>query len=239
MSPESFAVLIAAGDPAMRQLMRNSLMATGFQLAEAPATQAALAMLGERRFDLVLVDLNVPDRGGIDACRRLRAQAPSLGIIAVRAGGTAEDEARVLEAGADDCVAAPFRYREIVARMVAVLRRVPVAGAKLPARLRAGKLEVDLKRRLFRRAGRIVHLSPREFDLLVVLMTNAGSAVTHTKLVRSAWGDGALHNRAYLRTYIQSLRNKLEDDPAHPEYIVTQPWVGYRFAARLDGIAGL
>ena len=230
MSPESFSVLIAAGDPAMRRMIRTSLNPTGFLFAEAASAQAALDMLAKRRFDLVLVDLKIPDHGGEDACRRIRSLSPRLGIIVVRASGTAEDDFRVLEAGADDCVEAPFRFREVVARMGAVLRRAPSAKSKWPARLRAGNLELDLKHRTFRRDGKEIHLSPREFDLLAVLMENAGSALTHTKLVRSAWGAGARHSREYLRTYIQSLRQKLENDPARPQYILTQPWVGYRFS---------
>jgi two-component system KDP operon response regulator KdpE len=147
---------------------------------------------------------------------------------------TEDDEWRMIEAGADDCVAAPFRYREIVARMSAVLRRPHSTKPKARALLRTGQIELDVKRRVARRDGREIHLSPREFDLLAVFMANAGAALTHTKLARSAWGEGIPHNREYLRTYIQSLRNKLESDPSNPQYILTQPWVGYRFCDPLQ-----
>jgi len=240
MSPESFAILIAAEDTNLRQLIRRSLLATGFFLAEAPGAQAAFEMTKAQQFDLVLVDRNLPG-GAANACRALRTQSPSLGIIVVRAEGKEgndqageEDERHMLEAGADDCVVAPFRYREIVARIGAVLRRPPAAKTESRVMLRAGNIELDLKRRLIWRDGNQIHLSPREFDLLAVLMANTGAALTHTKLARSAWGDDTPHNREYLRTYVQSLRQKLESDPAHPEYILTQPWVGYRFCDPLQ-----
>jgi len=233
MSPESFVILIVAGDPQLRESLRRSLLATGFVLDEAPGTGVALEMIRRRRFDLALVDLNAPEHGGAEACHALRSQSPSLGIIVVLGdaanGHTEEDEWRMLEAGADDCVVAPFRYREIVARIGAVLRRPPSARTKARVLLRAGDIELDLKRRSIHRAGNRIHLSPREFDLLAVLMANTGAALTHMRLALSAWGGNSPHNREYLRTYIQSLRQKLEKDPARPEYILTQPWVGYRF----------
>jgi len=230
MSPESIAVLIAAGDAAFRQSMRDALAATGFQLDEASHVRTALTMMSRRRFDLVIVDINLPDRGGLEACRRVRASLPMLGIVMVRTEGTENDEWLASEAGADDCIVWPCRYREMVARMVAVLRRSRALSAQPGSLLRAGNIELDLKRRYARRHGEEVHLSPREFELLATLMANTGNAMTHTWLARSAWGNEAPRNREYLRTYIQSLRNKLEDDPAHPQYILTQPWVGYRFA---------
>ena len=237
MSPDLFAILIAAADPDLRQSLRNSLLATGFALEEAASAQAAAHMTRTRRFDLVLVDLNLPG-GGADACRMLRAESPSVGLIVVSANGSKQngedDEWHMLEAGADDFVAAPFRYREIVARMGAVLRRPPAPRNKSRTLLRAGNIELDLRQRRARRDGREIHLSPREFDLLAVLMTNTGAALTHTKLARSAWGDATPHTREYLRTYIQSLRQKLENDPAHPQHILTQPWVGYRFSGPLQ-----
>jgi two-component system KDP operon response regulator KdpE len=228
MSPESFAVLIVASDPSLRRFIRDSLATTGFVLAEARSTQEAVDMVCQKNYDLSLIDLKVREYGAADACRSLRAQAPGIGIIVIHTNGTVEDEGRVFDAGADDCVAAPFRFREIVARIGVVLRRTPATGPD-KILLRAGDLEMDVERRVFSRKGRQIHLSPREFDLLSVLMTNAGSAVTHEKLARSVWGIGTNRNRACLRTYIKALRQKLEDDPASPRYILTQAWVGYLF----------
>jgi two-component system KDP operon response regulator KdpE len=236
MSPESFAILIVAEDPDLRASIQSSLLATGFVLAEVTSAKAAIEVTETRRFHLILVDVNVGG-GGADACRALRARSPSVGLIAVRAGGAGEsadeDEWRMLEAGADDFVAAPFRYREIVARISAVLRRPPASKIKARTVLRAGNIELDPKRRVAWRDGREIHLSPREFDLLSALMINKGAALTHTRLARSAWGNDMPRNRQYLRTYIQSLRQKLEIDPARPQHILTQPWVGYRFSDSL------
>jgi two-component system KDP operon response regulator KdpE len=228
MSPESFAVLIVASDPAVRHSIGDSLKTTGFVLEVARSTQEAVNLVSEGPYDLALVDLNVADSGAVDACRRLRAHSPGIGIIVARNTGTPEDDDRVFEAGADDCIVAPFRFRELVARMGVVLRRTPRSCPVTPL-IRAGSLELDLERRIFRRKGQDIHLSPREFDLLAVLMTNADSALTHERLARSAWGSGANRSRAFLRTYIKALRHKLEDNPAEPQYILTQPWVGYRF----------
>jgi two-component system, OmpR family, KDP operon response regulator KdpE len=229
MSPESPAVLIAAENQALRRSIRDSLEVTGFSLSEAGDTQAALDLFDQWHYDLALLDLNLPQHGAAEACRRLRAVSRRLGIIVIRAGGTMDDERAVLEAGADDCVVVPFRFREMVARIGAVRRRTPPVPVDASGVLRARDLELDLRLRSVRRRGREIHLSPAEFDLLAVLMIHPGSALTHRKLVWSAWGTDSPHNRAYLRTYIKTLRQKIEDNPADPRFIVTQAWVGYAF----------
>lgn len=133
-----------------------------------------------------------------------------------------------LDAGADDCITAPFRFREIVARLGAILRRTRV-DARNTTIFRAGNLELDPEKRLLVRDGREVHLSPREFDLLLFLMTNQEEILTHAKTLRAVWGSGAGSDPGYLRTYIKSLRHKIEEDSVRPQYILTVPWVGYRF----------
>jgi two-component system KDP operon response regulator KdpE len=199
MSPESFAILIVAEDPDLRQLLRHSLLATGFELTETYNVQTAFEMIRLRHFDLVMLDANIAAMGE-GVCRRLRAQSPAVGIIVVRANGAEDltdgkehDVWRMLEAGADDCLVAPFRYREIVARIGAVLQRPRSSKRKPGPVLRAGNIELDLKRRLVRRGGNEIHPSPREFDLLSVLTDNAGTALTHTRLARSAWGERIPH----------------------------------------------
>lgn len=185
-------------------------------------------MLRNGSFDIALVDLDLPGSGE-EACRQLRDASAHLGIIAFREGGTKEDDQRALEAGADDSVTLPLRYREMVARMSVVRRRIRRATASFSTVFRADQLELDLERRIVLRQGKPIHLSRGEFNLLAVLMTNAGVALPHQRLVWSAWGGNSRHNRAYLRTYIKSLRQKIEDDPAAPRYILTEPWVGYLF----------
>ena len=225
MSPDPYQVLIVTDDPALRQSLRSRLATTGFALEEAGSREAVELVAG-RHCDLVLLDLG---SDGLETCRRLRALSANLGIVMVRTGGTSNDEVRSLEAGADDCVAAPFRFREIVARLSAILRRRRPANRSRAAVLRAGDLEIDVTRRLFWRAGKKIHLSPKEFDLLVFLVKNQGVSLTHLKLLRAVWGQDSGSNPLYLRTYIKALRRKIEKDPANPQYLVTEPWVGYRF----------
>jgi two-component system KDP operon response regulator KdpE len=233
MSPELYDILIATRDPVLRQLLRNCLIPSGHLLADAHSTQDALDMIRQRRFDVILLDTELPEYGGVDACQRLRGLAPHLGIVVVCRMARSGEELLVLEAGADDCMVAPFRFREILARIGAVLRRTNIGTASSNSLLRTDSLEIDRERRLFRRDGVEIHLSPREFDLLTFLMVNAGRVMTHAKLLGSVWAGGARHDRVYLRTYIKSLRQKIEEDPANPRYILTQPWVGYRFRGPL------
>lgn len=229
MFPEQYHVGLIAEDLALRQLLRTSLRATGFDLREACSEDEALAAATQNQYDLVLLDFNLPGRGGVEICRRLRSLSPRLGIVMVSAGRDPEDEVRALEAGADDVVTAPFRFREMVARLGAVLRRAHVKNLSKPGVLRAGNLKVDIERRLFWRAGLPIRLSPKEFDLLVVFMKNQGVPMTHLKLLRAVWGMNSRNNPMYLRSYVKALRKKIEEDPADPQYILTEPWVGYIF----------
>ena len=144
-----------------------------------------------------------------------------------------DDKVRALESGADDYITKPFRLRELIARLRAVLRRTQLDDSA-QAVLQAGNLEIDLERRLLRRAGKQVHLSPKEFDLLAYLMRNLDAPVTHVKLLRAVWGPEYGNELEYLRSYVKMLRKKIEDDPARPEDILTEPWVGYRFCNPAD-----
>jgi two-component system KDP operon response regulator KdpE len=140
-----------------------------------------------------------------------------------------EDKVRALEAGADDYVTKPFQFRELVARLRAVLRRTHMNGASELKVLEAGTLRMDLDRRLLRKAGEEIRLSPKEFDLLSFMMKHQGAPLTHINLLRAVWGVEYGGELEYLRTYVRMLRKKIEDNPARPQYILTEPWVGYRF----------
>jgi two-component system KDP operon response regulator KdpE len=229
MSSPQNSVLVVDDEPALRKALRTSLIASGFAVEEARDGEEALLTARSHRFDLVLLDINMPGINGIDACRRMRGISPHAGIVMITVRDFEDDKVRALEAGADDYVTKPFKLRELTARLRAVLRRTRVAGAAQPSVLQAGKLKIDLDRRLLWRSGEQVHLSPTEFDLLAFMMKNIGAPLTHVKLLRTIWGPEYGGELEYLRSYVRMLRRKIEDDPASPQYIQTEPWVGYRF----------
>jgi two-component system KDP operon response regulator KdpE len=229
MSQQPFSILVVDDEPALRKVIRASLAAGGFRVEEVGTGREALGVVQTRSFDLVLLDINMPGIGGIETCERIRAFAPEIGIIMVTVRDDEEDKVRALEAGADDYVTKPFRFRELVARMRAVLRRMDPQKNGEQGVLQAGVLKMDTGRRLLWKGTEEVHLSPKEFDLLAFLMKNQGAPLTHTRLLRAVWGPDYGGELEYLRSYVRMLRKKVESDPARPEYILTEPWVGYRF----------
>jgi two-component system, OmpR family, KDP operon response regulator KdpE len=229
MSVQPFSVLVVDDEPALRKVIRTSLAASGFSVEEAGTGNEAVGAFEERIFDLVLLDVNMPGMSGVEACRQIRVLAPRTGIVMVTVRDAEEDKVRALEAGADDYVTKPFRFRELVARLGAVLRRTHVEPDADPGALRVGALKMDLDRRILWKGAEEIRLSPKEFDLLSFLMKNHGVPLTHVKLLQSVWGPEYGNELEYLRTYVRMLRKKIEDDPARPKYIQTEPWVGYRF----------
>ena len=229
MSPQHNSVLIVDDEAALRKALRASLMASGFAVEEARNGEEALQTVRQKAFDLVLLDINMPGISGIETCRWIRGVSPMAGIVMITVRDLEDDKVRALEAGADDYVTKPFKLRELTARLRAVLRRIRVQEASEPATLVAGGLKLDLRQRMLWRGEEEVHLSPKEFDLLALMMKNSGAPLTHVKLLRTVWGPEYGGELEYLRSYIRMLRKKIEDDPAMPEYILTEPWVGYRF----------
>ena len=229
MYSQSDRVLVVDDEPSLRKTLRTSLSASGFAVAEARSGEEALGVVQQQAFDLVLLDINMPGAGGIDTCRKIRSFAPQVGIIMITVRDSENDKVHALEAGADDYVTKPFRLRELVARLRAVQRRTQRTDVAELEILKAGNLEVDIKRRLMWRGGSAVHLSPKEFDLLVYMMQNRDVPLTHARLLRALWGPEYGNELEYLRSYVKALRKKIEEDPAKPEYILTEPWVGYRF----------
>jgi two-component system, OmpR family, KDP operon response regulator KdpE len=222
-------VLVADDEPAMRRGIRTSLAAHGYAVDEAGTGEDAIWAIQQRPADLVLLDVNMPGMGGVEACRRIRSASPEVGIVMVTVRDGEEDTVTALEAGADDYITKPFRVRELLARVGALLRRAKGERPVGPSVIRAGKLELDLAHRILQKSGREIHLSPIEFDLLTYLMRNPDVALDHSKLLRTIWGPEYGHELEYLRTYIRLIRRKIEDDPTKPEYILTEPWLGYRF----------
>ncbi|HYW43586.1 MAG TPA: response regulator transcription factor [Bryobacteraceae bacterium] len=222
-------LLIVDDEPALRKALRTSLSATGFDVSEARNGDEALSMLPHTPVDVVLLDINMPGRSGIDVCRKIRASSMNVGIIMVTVRDSEEDKVQALEAGADDFITKPYLLREMIARLRAVLRRLRTQQSAADAVLRAGALELDPVRRLLLKNGAEIHLSPKEFDLLAYLFQHQGEPVTHERLLHAVWGTEFGGEFEYLRSYVKMLRKKIEDDPARPEYIRTEPWVGYRF----------
>lgn len=227
--------LVVDDEPSFRRVLRTSLATSGFAIEEARSGEEAVAILGRSDFDLVLLDVNMPGMGGVEACREIRAHMPEIGIVMVTVQDGESEIVKALEAGADDYITKPIRFRELVARLRAVLRRLRNDDAKEPTLLRAGNLELDINRHVLHRGVEIVHLTPTEFELLALLMRNQGVPVTHAKLLRSVWGPEYGTELDYLRSFVKTLRQKVEEDPAKPKYIVTEPWVGYRFCNPRDG----
>src|SRR5258708_42694 len=223
------SVLVVDDELPLRKALRAFLAASGFAVEEARNGEEAVGTVQQHPFDLVLLDINMPGISGIDACRRIRGISPRAGIVMVTVRDLEDDKVRALEAGADDYVTKPFKLRELIPRLPAVLRRVRVQDGAEPVVIEAGSLKMNLERRLLWRNDEEVHLSPKEFDLLSFLMRNRGAPLTHIKLLRTIWGPEYGNELEYLRSYVRMLRKKIEPDPANPEYILTEPWVGYRF----------
>jgi len=223
-----FKALVIDDERPLRSVLRTSLTSRGFVVEEAGSAEEALEILAQREFDIALLDINMPGMGGLEACRQIREIAPRMGIVMATVRDAEADMVKALEMGADDYVTKPFRFGELVARLHAVLRRTD--RTKTPQKvLRTGNLEMDLEKRSLLRSGEEVRLTPTEFDLLALLMKNEGMPLTHAKLLSSIWGAEYRDELEYLRSYVRALRKKIEDDPSRPKYILTEPWLGYRF----------
>jgi two-component system, OmpR family, KDP operon response regulator KdpE len=233
-SDPTISVLVVDDEPALRKVIRASLAASGFQVEECGTGREALGAVQQHPFDLVLLDVNMPGLGGVETCRRIRALAPRTGIVMVTVRDAEEDKVLALEAGADDYVTKPFRFRELVARMGAVFRRTHPPISTEAEVISIGNLKIDLHKRMLWKGREEIHLSPKEFDLMAFLMKNQGAPMTHARLLRAVWGPEYGNELEYLRSYVRMLRKKVEDDPARPQYLITEPWVGYRFRNPAD-----
>jgi two-component system, OmpR family, KDP operon response regulator KdpE len=228
MPNKPITALIVDDECSFRRALKTSLSASGYAAEQACSGEEALEILRRRSFDLVLLDINMPGIGGVKTCHEIRAQMLTVGIVMVSVRDAENDLVQALEAGADDYIIKPVRFRELLARIGAVLRRIQPDNAAESAVLRVGELELDMKHYVLRRNGEPIHLTPTEFHLLALLMQNRGFPVTHVRLLRSIWGPEYGTELEYLRSFVKALRKKIELNPAEPQYIVTEPWVGYR-----------
>ena len=230
MSQSRGKVLIVDDDSAIRRALHNTLHGMGFHVADASSGEAALDLVRDGEYDVVLMDINMPGIGGIRACREIRKNLPRLGILMLTVRDREEDKVTALDAGADDYITKPFNIRELAARIRAAVRRSSASKVDPDAVIRIGDIELDPARRLVRKADEPVHVTPKEFDLLRYLMAHAGLPITHVRLLHAVWGPEYGGELEYLRTFVRQLRKKLEDDPAEPAYLLTDSHVGYRFA---------
>jgi two-component system KDP operon response regulator KdpE len=220
------SILVVDDEPQIRRVLRSTLSTRGYVITEAKTGEEALESMRKERPDLILLDMNMPGMGGIEACREIRRtfDAP---IIMLTVRNAERDKVGALDAGADDYVVKPFGIEELLARIRAALRRYS-PGDTLPSFV-SKDLTIDFEARQMTVRGRIVHLTPKEYEVLKHLVTNQGKPLTHRRLLQSVWGPDYGEETENLRVVINQLRKKTETDPAHPKYIVTEPWVGYRF----------
>lgn len=221
------AILVVDDEPQIRRVLRTTLCAQGYTVLEARARDEALALLLQRRPDLVLLDMNLPGADGISICRDMR-RSSDVPILMVTVRDAERDKVEALDAGADDYIVKPFGTPELLARVRVALRRKPGPG-EAPAPIRSRQIEVDFDRRNVLVRGEPVHLTPKEFDLLRELAAAPGRPVAHRRLLQAVWGPDYGGETEYLRVAINQLRKKIEARPSEPRIIVTEPWIGYRF----------
>lgn len=229
MNTVSGKVLLVDDDAAIRHALATTLDALGFAVEAVCCGEDAVASAQTRTYDAVLLDISMPGMGGLEACRRIRHGSARLPILMLTVLDSQNDIVEAFNAGADDYVVKPFEIRELNARLRRAVIRNRTMDNSGDQVLSAGEIELDPTRRSVKRAGQAVHLTPKEFDLLQHLMENAGAPVPHAKLLREIWGPEYGEELEYLRVFVRQLRLKLEPDPARPAYIVTEPFVGYRF----------
>jgi two-component system KDP operon response regulator KdpE len=220
-------ILVVDDEQQITMVMRSGLTKHGFDVRVASEGESALELFQLWTPDLVITDLSMPNMDGLEVCRRLRAVS-TVPIIVLSVKGDESVKIEALDAGADDYVTKPFAMGEFLARVRAALRRSPV-GEQPEKVIEEEDFSIDLETREIRVCGKLIHLSPKEFDLLVYLMRNAGKVLTHRTVLSAVWGGDYVEQNEYLRVFVGRLRKKLEPDPARPRYILTEPWVGYRF----------
>jgi two-component system KDP operon response regulator KdpE len=227
-------ILVVDDEPQIRRVMRSTLSTHGYVITEAKSGEEALESLGANRPDLVLLDMNMPGIGGIEACRAIRS-ASDIPIIMLTVRNAERDKVAALDAGADDYVVKPFGFEELLARIRAALRRYS-PGDALPSFV-AKDLTIDFQKREVTAGGKAVHLTPKEYDVLKHLVANQGKPLTHRRLLQAVWGPDYGEETESLRVVINQLRKKLELNPSRPKYILTEPWIGYRFQPPRASIA--
>jgi two-component system KDP operon response regulator KdpE len=227
---EKQRILIVDDEPQITRVLRRSLTTHGYDVRVASDGLAALQTFGDWPPDLVVTDLSMPGTDGLQLCRNLRAisQVPII-VLSVR--GEESTKVQALDAGADDYITKPFGIDELLARIRAALRRALTEKSDDAASpiLKVGDFRLDLENRSVTVNGSEVHLTPKEYDLMVYLISHPGKVLTHRTLLTAIWGGESVEQTEYLRVFVGQIRKKIEPEPATPRYIVTEPWIGYRF----------
>jgi two-component system, OmpR family, KDP operon response regulator KdpE len=228
-------ILLTDDDSDLRWVLGTTLGALGFGVVASPNGEQALLEVGARRFDAVLLDINMPGIGGIETCRRIRKKAPLLPILMLTVRDKELDKIEAFDAGADDYITKPFSVPELAARLRSAVRRANTEPGKtdgsrtIETPIVIDEIEMDPVRRTVRKNGAALRLTPKEFELLHYLMKHPGRPVAHTALLQAVWGEDCALQTEYLRTFVSQLRKKLENDPSDPQYLLTELSFGYRF----------
>jgi two-component system, OmpR family, KDP operon response regulator KdpE len=228
MDRASSRVLVVDDEPQITRVLKTVLSSQGYDVRTAPEGESALANFKEWSPELVITDLYMPHMDGVELCRRIR-ELSTVPIIVLSVKGEERTKVDALDSGADDYVTKPFGIDELMARVRAALRRRGGAPTEEPSSFEAGDFRVDMDARRVHTQGREVRLTPKEFDLFVYMARHPNRVLTHAALLEAVWGQASQEQPEYLRVFMGQLRKKLEPDPSNPRYLVTEPWVGYRF----------
>jgi two-component system, OmpR family, KDP operon response regulator KdpE len=229
MTRQEGKILVVDDEASVRRALHSTLFTLGFDIGEASSGDEAIALCRIVRYDGVLLDINMPGKGGIATCRELRRLNPAMAILMLSVNDDQERKIEALEAGADDYVTKPFHVGELTARIRSAIRRTKTPAGPAEEFIRVGEIEVHPARRLVTKNGEAIHLTPKEFDLLHYLISHAGVPIAHARLLHVVWGAEYASQVEYLRTFVRQLRRKLEGDAAQPKYVLTDTHVGYRF----------
>lgn len=224
-------ILVVDDEPQLRRALRSTLSALGFIVSDAPTGEAALDKLRSEKFDLLLLDINMPGISGLETCRAIRAKS-DVSIVMLTVRDRAEDKIEALDAGADGYITKPFDANELLARIRATLRRAPLSAFAETRQLQFGQLEISFRERQVKVKGRVTRLTPTELDLLHYFVTHPDSVLAHDQILQAVWGPDYGDEVEYLRVFVNQLRKKIEPDPARPCYLITEPWLGYRFSTQ-------
>jgi two-component system KDP operon response regulator KdpE len=223
----SARILVTDDDPQIRRVLRTALVAQGYEAVAARNGEEALERMRDEKLDLIILDMNMPGMGGLETCRLIRSTS-DVAVIMLTVRDAESDKVEALDAGADDYITKPFSSPELLARIRAALRRTPQLSSDNQV-VKFDDVEINFSLRRVIVGSREARLTPKEFDLLQYLVAHPNVPIPHTKLLQSVWGPDYGDEVEYLRVFVNQLRKKIETNPSTPKYLLTEPWVGYRF----------